>query len=627
MKKILLLLFHLLFLVYYGQNDPRDALQKELKTAKDDTGKADLLIQLGDNSEGNELLRYTMQALELSEKTGYKKGIAKSLNNLGYYYGIERNDNEKAIACFDKAITIAKEVGDDRTLMSILNNKGLVCFGMGFTEKALDCFLQSLATAEKLHDKTEIARNLNSLGTVYEQKKMYPEALRSFLQALEIMENIGDEEAIPALLANTGNIYAQLKQYQKAREYTVRSIGLSRKTGNKHDLAHGFGELGTIYYLTDSTDKAMEQFMTSLRIHEELGDSISIAYNYINIGFGYHTLNKVDSAIIYSEKALELGQKLNIPEVVRDAYKNLSKIYERTRQFEKAFIMHSRFKIMSDSIYNIQVRESVVKKQMQYDFDKKEEALKIGHEKEITKAAYEKKILTIFISGLAVLFILALVVGLLIFRQNRLRAAQRTMQLEQKLLRTQMNPHFIYNCLQAIQNYIRDHQAEKYLSSFGTLTRAVLETSGLERIPLYKEIELLEHYLQLQKLLHQNQFDYTIRIAPDLEVDALSLPPMLSQPFIENAIEHGFRYIESGGLIEVSFCADDKNLYLGITDNGRGIQNEANKEHRSMATQITRERIQLLNRSNKSKAGFTISEADPAAANKGVKVCFTIPLQ
>jgi LytS/YehU family sensor histidine kinase len=191
-----------------------------------------------------------------------------------------------------------------------------------------------------------------------------------------------------------------------------------------------------------------------------------------------------------------------------------------------------------------------------------------------------------------------------------------------------MNPHFIFNCLQAIQSFIEEKRAVKYLSSFGALTRSVLENSRMESIPLDKEIALLRHYLDLQKMLHEQQFDYTIYIDPKLDPEDITIPPMLAQPFIENAIEHGMRDIESGGMIEIRFTMDDHFLYFEAKDNGVGLNQNVTKstEHRSLATVITSERLELINKGRSKKATFTISESFPGHKRKGVKVNFRIPV-
>jgi LytS/YehU family sensor histidine kinase len=156
----------------------------------------------------------------------------------------------------------------------------------------------------------------------------------------------------------------------------------------------------------------------------------------------------------------------------------------------------------------------------------------------------------------------------------------------------------------------------------------VLENSRLEAIPLRKELTLLENYLQLQKLRFETEFDYTINVDESIDTDGTFIPPMLAQPFIENALEHGLNGA-TRGLIEINFRVEKDHLLLEIKDNGLGIVpgNPGIKGHSSLATVITKERIELMNKKSKTAIVFAIGDAYPGQENKGVRVSFNIPLE
>jgi LytS/YehU family sensor histidine kinase len=150
----------------------------------------------------------------------------------------------------------------------------------------------------------------------------------------------------------------------------------------------------------------------------------------------------------------------------------------------------------------------------------------------------------------------------------------------------------------------------------------------MEMISLRKEVALLGNYLQLQKLRFGDKFEYEVLVDDAISQDEVYIPPMLSQPFIENALEHGMNHIESGGLIHVHFSMQGQALVLEIRDNGYGMQaaNKQEKEHTSLAMTITKERIELMNRKSNAKVSFTVSDAYPGTERVGVKVRFMIPL-
>ena len=216
----------------------------------------------------------------------------------------------------------------------------------------------------------------------------------------------------------------------------------------------------------------------------------------------------------------------------------------------------------------------------------------------------------------------------------RIRAIRRKNQLEQALgtathesLKLQMNPHFIFNAMTAIQRYMLKNnvqQTSNYLARFARLMRGVLENARSEYISLTQEIEMLENYLMLQNLQYQGQFNYQINIDPALDPEEFAIPPMFAQPFIENAIEHGITHMKNAGEIVIHFALYQETIKLEIQDNGVGLQRtqdiQKNKKHQSLATQITRERIRLYQKSLKQNINFEVNSSE-----KGTQVLFYLP--
>jgi LytS/YehU family sensor histidine kinase len=224
----------------------------------------------------------------------------------------------------------------------------------------------------------------------------------------------------------------------------------------------------------------------------------------------------------------------------------------------------------------------------------------------------------------------------LLYRQNKLKTRQKAAVMEQKLLRSQMNPHFIFNSLIAIQNYIYNNEAVlagDYLARFADLIRFALESSRNEFLALDKEINMMQVYLDLQKLRFENQFDYSLIIDEKLDTENASIPPMIAQPFVENAIEHGLRHLEGNGTLEVRYVPEDATtLMIVVSDNGVGRQKareiEKQTKHRSMAMEITRERLDILSRKFKKEYTITIiDKKDDAGAAAGMEITIRIPLK
>ncbi|HAS40728.1 MAG TPA: hypothetical protein DCS93_09630 [Microscillaceae bacterium] len=218
----------------------------------------------------------------------------------------------------------------------------------------------------------------------------------------------------------------------------------------------------------------------------------------------------------------------------------------------------------------------------------------------------------------------------------RIREIQRKNNLEKALgkaslesLKLQMNPHFIFNAMSAIQRYMLKNDARNashYLTRFSKLMRAVLENSRAEYISLEQEIEMLEGYLTLQNLKHRGSFEYNISVDEHLDPEEIAIPPMFAQPFIENAVEHGIGHMPTEGKITLSFVLEGEVILLKIHDNGVGIdqgkspREDAQVSHRSLATQITKERIALYQKSLKKNIYFEVKHLE-----QGTQVTFRIP--
>ncbi|MFK5855436.1 MAG: two-component regulator propeller domain-containing protein [Bacteroidota bacterium] len=238
-----------------------------------------------------------------------------------------------------------------------------------------------------------------------------------------------------------------------------------------------------------------------------------------------------------------------------------------------------------------------------------------------------------FISTVLAVFFILLIV-LIKKREYDLKQKHRNIELQQRLFRVQMNPHFMFNSLLAIQNYIYAHdkkEASNYLSDFAQLFRLILNNSRSEFILLEKEIETLKLYLNLQSLRYPDKFTYKIHIDPEIDSDFIMIPPMLAQPMIENALEHGLFYKDGKGHIDIRFIYKGSNLVLEVEDNGIGLTIAKEKsvfksKYSSSAIDITRERIKILGKRHGFFAIFEIKELLDINENvKGTMVMFTLP--
>lgn len=227
-----------------------------------------------------------------------------------------------------------------------------------------------------------------------------------------------------------------------------------------------------------------------------------------------------------------------------------------------------------------------------------------------------------------------LVYSFIVRRENDLKKENRNIELQQRLFRLQMNPHFIYNSLLAIQNFIYKHdpkEAGNYLSDFAQLFRQILYNSKSEFITIDKEIDTLNLYLKLQQLRYPDKFTFNINIDEKIDIETVMIPPMLAQPMIENALEHGLFYKKGKGNILIKFIKNNSQLVFEVEDNGIGLtlakkMGISRPDHKSSALEITRERIKILGKQYGFFANFEIRELkDNHGKVTGTKVMFTLP--
>ena len=236
--------------------------------------------------------------------------------------------------------------------------------------------------------------------------------------------------------------------------------------------------------------------------------------------------------------------------------------------------------------------------------------------------------------GIGLLLVLSIAILLIYISKNKMKEAIKKQDItKEQLFRLQMNPHFVFNVLVAIQNSIyNDSIAEtnRLINSFSRLMMTFLHLNETKSITLELEIDTIRQYLFIQSLRFHEQFTYRIHIDPRINPTLISIAPMLTQPFIENAIEHGLARSANPGIIEIFYTLYNKQMLIEIFDNGVGLKSTSNSQrgdHMSMAKHLTTERIRLLNKGSfRKEASFYIQDLKESNKNKsGTKVVFMVP--
>lgn len=640
-KSYSLLLAFLLLTVTLStaQNTAIDSLKRVIVAAKIDTAKANACNALANafkEINPDSTNHYAQKAYRLSQQAQYDFGMAGALMNQGNAH-IILSDYPKALADFKKAQSyyqsqLDKDSGiDPKTIKNGLARAYASCAVVYSEENnypaALENYFSALKLYQEIDNKVGISKAYNNIGIVYKSQKKWNKARDYFQKALQLQQQTG-EQIVGVTLTNIGAIYFEQKQYAKALGYYEHAQNEFKNTDNKRGKALLQSYLGDYYAFENNPAKALEYYKESLALYDELQNKFGAALVYYNVASLQARQQNFPEALAQATKSLQLAREIGVLDQTAQSEQLLSDIYGAMGNPAQSLVHYKAYVSVRDSLQNEENNRKFLRTEMNFEYEKREALI---HEQN-----KRQQQLTLFI---VVGLILSL--GLIFLAYNRLQMKRRlTLQkevaeYEQKALHLQMNPHFVFNCLGSISSFIVQNgtdSAIKYLTKFSKLMRLTLEYSKGSLIPIDKEIESLQNYLELEQLRFNKKFEFFIEASDDIE-DDMALPPLLIQPFVENAILHGIVPKEGNGVISVRFDVADNQLICTITDDGIGfnhskaLKENSVKAHQSMALEITRKRLEIIEATTAKKANVSISEIVENNVVVGTKVTLLLPLQ
>jgi tetratricopeptide (TPR) repeat protein len=496
----------------------------------------------------------------------------------------------------------------------------------------------------------------------------YDEALDNLYNCLELADKTNNHEIGVFGRLSVSFILSEFGEQEKAMEYTRAAIDLLPEL---KDQALKLGYLSNIsgYYITNfsKTNDPANLDTSSLFINEmiELAEASenysSLAQGYVNLLFIRNIEGDINAAINYSDTALYYSKTYALYPQVITTYSSRVNIfmqqgreadalgeadsmihyaelmgnlryqaiawqvnYEVSKHFGKYESALKAFESMysiNDSLQSLEKQTIIAELEEKYQAEKNEATIKeLTQEKQII--SLRNKVLFIGILFAALVIVLIVFIG----RQRSFKDKQLALEAEQRLNRARMDPHFMFNALSSLQASAMNGNGEmaSHLSKFAMIMRQNLESTYREFNTLEKETDFLLKYLELQKMRTPDKFDYFLNVDELEDPSALYIPTMLVQPFIENAIEHGFYGLGNKGRLDIVFTETDKTLNIRIEDNGVGLHDgKREKRHISRATQIIRDRLYLLKKKYKGEAFFTLKEKTESS---GVIVDITLPI-
>lgn len=560
----------------------------------------------------NEYDSFLKEAEELAINKQLKYQLFNIYNIIGKRF---RNKSlyAKAMSFHENALEIAEELQDPFLLSEIYNQMGTVYRRVDENSKALDMHMQSLTIAENNKDSFHISTAINGIGNVSFNLNRNLAAIEYFHRSLDLSKKMNNLLGMAINTNNIGDAYQKLNNPDSALYYHFESLEYNSRINSKVGQAICYNSIGRVYTNKKQYRLALEYLFKALEANTESGDMMNVAISYSNIGKTYLDDDHPDASILYLNKALRSARQIGSKYTAEEAAYNLSQAYEKKGQIKKALEYHKISTAYRDSTINEKnIFHMTMAEDNYLENTRKLKVEELSKQTLLQKNKIDKQKYHIMI--VIIVAIVVFIITLLFAFQIRLRNRYKTLKFQQRLLRTQMNPHFIFNALSAIQVFILENdmtKSSRFLSDFSKLMRQVLRSSNYEYISIREEIEIIQYYLTLQQLRFSPPFEYELIIDDELKKSNAKVPPMLIQPFIENSIEHGIKPIGSGGHIKIQFKRGGYGIIIEVEDNGIGIDytkniNKTGKSHDSMALKITQERLDIIKKDTKKKTVLEI---------------------
>jgi len=629
------------------------------------------------HEEFDSCARYAEEAMNLAKTLNLQDGIAaayRSFGHINYYKG----NYSEALTNFLESLRLYEELDRKHTVADLYFDIGATHYYASNFEKSLEYgnislskFRERLEDGSKVGGVRDTVKVIGGLGMVHaalgDQRKMLDIILK-ILEVGKMNQFSNTEMMLQTFIA--GCDYLAVGELDSARAYFLRSLSYPDETPSIEALKYRpIWYLGWMHYREQEYDSAIIYYQKAYDWFNKNGFIYWATDACIDVGDCYFHMKDYVSAEKYyleGEKlfsemqerqshyrydslkyVVSYGTELYVPIPISRRiemivgyewymYERFYELYSAINDTEKALQYHIAYTDAKDRFNEMRMNREAVELQTRYESDQKEKQIEhLTTENSFNE--YKLRQTRYFLFGLIGLVILIAVLALVIVRMNKLSNEQNNLLLRQKLFRAQMNPHFLFNTLVSIQNFIINEEpvkAGKYLSKFSKLVRNILDGSFEEYISLEEEVNTLENYLELQKIRYPEKFNYRIEMDESIDPETTRFPPMLLQPFIENCIEHGFKHKESKGNIEISFSLKNSSLLVEVIDDGIGreqaklILKDQNLDHKSLATSITEERIHILNKITKKKISLEILDLrnDTDEAN-GTKVILKIPFK
>lgn len=594
MKKIIIFLF-ILQMVHGQSKRELDSMYTIIKRdTKKDTSYVLTLVRYNKmklyiEPDADTMLKSANEAVSLSNKLNYTKGKLLSNEILGVIYQYLLLDYEKALNHYK----------------IILNN---------------------LDKSEDIKTAKQMRQNIpGNIGAIYFVKADYDEAEKYTMKSLNayLSSNLPIN---PALYLSLGNIEAKRENFNKAITYFDKVIEISKKDSQLIVMRiNALSAKSSMLLDLGNIDEGYKVAKEALTLLNENKIDLVAGIVYMNYGRAAAAKKIFDEAEIYANKGFEACKLTGNQQLICDAYSILYQVYKEKKDYQKSLHYYEEYVNLRDTLVN---QESNLKLSRTIIENEAEQKQTLANEE--IKRQKVIKYTTIGTSSVVLLSGIFLFIGYR--KRQRIKQNQKELlfkakisDTELKALRLQMNPHFIFNSLNSISDYIQKNDIQKadyYLSKFAKLMRGILENSEEKEIPIADELKMLELYMTLEASRLNNKFTYEIKIDDYIDIENTYIPPLILQPFVENSIWHGLAHKEVEGKIIIEITKENSMLNCIVEDNGLGRDSNESSNRKSYGMKITKDRLEVLNKLKNTNASVNLIDLE-----KGTRVEIKLPLE
>jgi tetratricopeptide (TPR) repeat protein len=599
-----------------------DSVYQVIMSNKYDTAKYHLFLLFGyyvlDNfrpntSDYEALVSYANEIIVLCQKSNKKRGEAFALNLLAYA-NYKKGQLIDALKNWIASLKIAEVTNGQE--WEIIDKKYWVAF-----------------------QNTHLAEVHRALGN-------NPEALKYCQIALKIMEEI--REYSPSLYIENGKAYEAIGDQAEALKYYRQALDTALKQDNKPDIGISYANIGGILKNEGKYIEALNYLFQGLKLIETdreisytIPVNVSIGDTYLKMALqlrGSSKIRKIDSAIYHFTAATQLYDQLGTDVSIVDAFRGLALAYKELGNYNKAYQYSDLLFNLKDSLLTVNHYEA--SKLIQSYENDKTEAIRKTQEEKLRSEQKQKN--NLYLTVATILIIVLFFSTLLFLQQQKKKKSiekaeynHRIIELELQSLRSQLNPHFMFNSLNSIQTLILKEDSDRsqsYLSRFARLLRMLLENADKPFIALQKEINFLELYLSLESL-RVPSLQYSISTDPELDKEKTLIPNMFLQPYVENAIWHGLSYKETDKQLQIRIYRENGTVNYEIEDNGVGrkkaedLKSFLRKQHQSKGMELLSKRVKLLNKEYSSTIQTDVRDVIKNNEVIGTLVSVKVPIK